>query len=49
MRRLEYQVSFMTPAFLGNVEQAGQWRTPPFEVLSLKWVELCFEGNVPDE
>lgn len=30
MKTLEYRVSFATPAFLGNAEQAGQWRTSPF-------------------
>jgi len=28
MRKLEYQVNFTTPAFLGNAEQVGQWCTP---------------------
>jgi CRISPR-associated protein Cmr1 len=37
IRRLEYQVRFTTPAFLGNAEQAGQWRTPPFEGLPRQW------------
>ncbi len=23
------RVRFLTPAFLGNAEQMGQWRTPP--------------------
>ena len=31
MKKLEYTVSFTTPAFLGNAEQNGQWRTPPFK------------------
>jgi hypothetical protein len=31
MRKLEYQLSFTTPAFSGNTDQQGQWRTPPFE------------------
>jgi hypothetical protein len=26
---LTYRVSFTTPAFLGNAEQSGRWRTPP--------------------
>ncbi|WP_457676795.1 RAMP superfamily CRISPR-associated protein [Thiolapillus sp.] len=26
-------VRFVTPAFLGNAEQSGQWRTPPFKHL----------------
>ncbi len=29
MNKLEYTVRFVTPAFLGNAEQKGQWRTPP--------------------
>lgn len=37
MKKLEYQVSFTTPAFLGNAEQAGQWRTPPFKALLRQW------------
>lgn len=31
------QVSFNTPAFLGNAEQAAQWRTPPFKALLRQW------------
>jgi hypothetical protein len=34
MIKLEYQVQFNTPAFLGNAEQDGQWRTPPFKGLA---------------
>ncbi len=37
MKKLEYQVSFTTPAFLGNAEQNGQWRTPPFKALLRQW------------
>lgn len=37
MRELSYQVSFNTPAFLGNAEQQGQWRTPPFKALLRQW------------
>lgn len=28
MKQQEYRVRFATPAFLGNAEQAAQWRTP---------------------
>lgn len=35
--KLEYQVAFLTPAFLGNAEQAAQWRTPPFKALIRSW------------
>lgn len=38
MRELTYQVSFNTPAFLGNAEQQDQWRTPPFKpMLRQSW------------
>jgi len=37
MKKLEYQVSFTTPAFLGNAEQQAQWRTPPFKALLRQW------------
>jgi CRISPR-associated protein Cmr1 len=37
MKKLEYRVSFTTPAFLGNAEQQAQWRTPPFKALIRQW------------
>lgn len=37
MQKLEYQISFNTPAFLGNAEQQAQWRTPPFKALLRQW------------
>ena len=37
MKKLEYQVSFTTPAFLGNAEQQAQWRTPPIKALIRQW------------
>jgi CRISPR-associated protein Cmr1 len=37
MQELTYQVSFNTPAFLGNAEQQAQWRTPPFKALLRQW------------
>jgi len=30
MEIIECRVRFVTPAFLGNAEQKGQWRTPPY-------------------
>jgi len=27
--KIDCRVRFVTPAFLGNAEQQGQWRTPP--------------------
>lgn len=37
MTTLTYQVSFNTPAFLGNAEQQAQWRTPPFKAMLRQW------------
>lgn len=37
MQKLEYQVRFTTPAFLGDAEQNGRWRTPPFKALLRQW------------
>ncbi len=42
MIQYEYQVRFNTPAFLGNADQAGQWRTPPFKALLRQWWRLAF-------
>ncbi len=33
MRKLEYKVRFVTPAFLGNAEQTAQWRTRVYSTL----------------
>jgi len=46
MKKLEYQVSFTTPAFLGNAEQAGQWRTPPFKALIRQWWRVVHAPKV---
>ncbi len=54
MRKLEYQVSFTTPAFLGDAEQNGRWRTPPFKALLRHWWRVAyaadhgFQVNVPE-
>jgi len=37
MTTRKYQVRFVTPAFLGDFEQAGRWRTPPFKALLRQW------------
>ena len=33
MHLCSYQLRFQNPAFLGNAQQQGQWRTPPFKAL----------------
>ena len=37
MQQMKYQLKLLTPAFLGNAEQNGQWRTPPFKALLRQW------------
>jgi CRISPR-associated protein Cmr1 len=46
MKKLEYTVRFTTPAFLGNAEQAGQWRTPPFKALIRQWWRVVHAPEV---
>lgn len=45
MKKLEYTVRFITPAFLGNAEQAGQWRTPPFKALLRQWWRVAYAAD----
>ncbi len=45
MKKLEYTVEFTTPAFLGNAEQAGQWRTPPFKALLRQWWRVAYAAD----
>lgn len=51
MKQLEYSVRFTTPAFLGNAEQSGQWRTPPFKALLRQWWRVAYaaEHNFPQD
>lgn len=37
MHLCSYQLRFQTPAFLGNAQQQGQWRTPPLKALLRQW------------
>jgi len=45
MKVLEYKVTFHTPAFLGNAEQAGQWRTPPFKAQLRQWWRVAYAAR----
>lgn len=45
MIELRYRISFTTPAFLGNAEQAGQWRTPPVKALLRQWWRVAYAGD----
>ena len=45
MQRMKYRIRFLTPAFLGNAEQNGQWRTPPFKALLRQWWRVVYAAN----
>ncbi|WP_310461261.1 RAMP superfamily CRISPR-associated protein [Sphaerotilus sp.] len=44
---LAYRLSFNTPAFLGNAEQQGQWRTPPIKALIRQWWRVAYAADQP--
>ncbi|MHB8353695.1 MAG: hypothetical protein ACYDCF_04545 [Burkholderiales bacterium] len=41
----EFTVRFLTPGFLGNAEQDGQWRTPPFKALLRQWWRIVYAAD----
>ncbi|MBZ0156063.1 MAG: hypothetical protein K8I29_07585 [Alphaproteobacteria bacterium] len=45
MKKLKYEVRFVTPAFLGNATQAAQWRTPPFKALLRQWWRVAYAAD----
>jgi len=42
MQQLEFILRFDTPAFLGNAEQSGQWRTPPIKAQLRQWWRVAY-------
>ncbi len=51
MRQSQYTLQFCAPAFLGNAEQSGQWRTPPFKAQLRQWWRVAYaasQGFRPD-
>ena len=45
MKKLEYEMRFLTPAFLGNAEQSAQWRTPPIKALLRQWWRVVWAAE----
>ncbi len=45
MLTLEYTLRFLSPAFLGNAEQQGQWRTPPIKALLRQWWRVAYAAD----
>jgi CRISPR-associated protein Cmr1 len=42
---LSYTVRFLCPAFLGNADQSGQWRSPPFKALLRQWWRVAYAAD----
>ncbi len=40
-----YTLRFNTPAFMGNAEQSGQWRTPPIKSLLRQWWRVAYAAD----
>jgi CRISPR-associated protein Cmr1 len=45
MQVLEYQMIFTAPAFVGDAEQSGRWRTPPINALFRQWRRTAYAGE----
>ncbi|WP_374495450.1 RAMP superfamily CRISPR-associated protein [Zoogloea sp.] len=45
MKTAHYTILFHTPAFLGNAEQSGQWRTPPFKAQLRQWWRVAYAAS----
>lgn len=41
----QYTLRFHAPAFLGNAEQSGQWRTPPFKAQLRQWWRVAYAAS----
>jgi CRISPR-associated protein Cmr1 len=45
MKALRYELRFTTPAFLGDAEQNGRWRTPPFKAQLRQWWRVAYAAD----
>lgn len=49
MKQFHFRLRFTTPAFLGNADQDGQWRTPPIKALLRQWWRVAYAADAgPD-
>lgn len=48
MQQYAFSLRFDTPAFLGNAEQSGQWRTPPIKALLRQWWRVAYFADHRD-
>lgn len=44
-KEIKFAVRFLTPAFLGDAEQKGRWRTPPFKALLRQWWRVAYAAG----
>ncbi len=45
MQKWKFYVTFHTPAFLGDSDQSGQWRTPPFKAQLRRWWRVVYAAD----
>lgn len=45
MKILRYQLTFLTPAFLGDADQSGRWRTPPLKAQLRQWWRMVYAAG----
>lgn len=45
IKKLKYELRFLTPAFLGNAGQSAQWRTPPIKALLRQWWRVVWAAE----
>ena len=45
MRKFAFDLTFHSPAFLGNAEQSSQWRTPPFKAQLRQWWRMAYAAE----
>jgi CRISPR-associated protein Cmr1 len=45
MKTRQLQIQFHTPAFLGDANQSGRWRTPPFKAQLRQWWRVAYAAQ----
>ncbi|HCF05563.1 MAG TPA: hypothetical protein DEU72_04885 [Desulfomicrobiaceae bacterium] len=45
MKKQKFLLSFITPAFLGDAQQSGRWRTPPIKANLRQWWRVAYAAS----
>jgi CRISPR-associated protein Cmr1 len=45
MKTRQFKIQFHTPAFLGDANQSGRWRTPPFKAQLRQWWRVAYAAQ----